>query len=115
MYFENYKIVKPKIKFLKKFKTYSDKKNFFYEAHSCDYQNFKTLNSLVKNNFKFLKVGPELTYFYSRAIFKMENLERKLFNDFSEVSSVILKTMKKIINIGMIIIKTLKITKIIYF
>ena len=25
----------------------------------------------------------------------MENLERKLFNDFSEVSSVILKTMKK--------------------
>ena len=94
MYFENQKIVKPKINFLKKLKNYNEGKNFFYEAHSCDYQNFKTLTSLVKNNFKFLKVGPELTYFYSRAILKMENLEKKLCSDFSKISDVILRNMK---------------------
>ena len=36
-------------------------KNNYYEAHSTDYQSLKTLK-IPKNNFKFLKVGPELTY-----------------------------------------------------
>ncbi len=95
MYFENYKIVKPKIKLLKKLKNYSNKKNFFYEAHSCDYQDIKTLRSLVKNNFKFLKVGPELTYFYSKALFKMEEIEKKLFKKKSNFKVKLLKEMKK--------------------
>ena len=95
MYFENYKIVKPKNKLLKKLKNYSNKKNFFYEAHSCDYQDIKTLRSLVKNNFKFLKVGPELTYFYSKALFKMEEIEKKLFKKKSNFKAKLLKEMKK--------------------
>ena len=55
----------------------SIKNNFFYEAHSTDYQPNEVLKQLVKNNFKFLKVGPELTYNYSRSLFFMENIEKK--------------------------------------
>ena len=54
-------VVKPNfINFLEK-KDISKKNNFVFEAHSTDYQSKKVLSLLVKNNFKFLKVGPELT------------------------------------------------------
>ena len=79
MNFTNNKLTVPKFSKLKKFKAKSDEKNFFYEAHSCDYQNIKNLRGLVQNNFKFLKVGPELTYFYSKALFRMEEIEKKIF------------------------------------
>ena len=75
MRYLHYTISKPKLKnFLPK-KKLSIKNNFFYEAHSTDYQSQKTLNKLVKNNFKFLKVGPELTYYYARALFLMTEIE----------------------------------------
>ena len=67
---------------LKKFydkKICSKKNNFVFEAHSTDYQSLGILKKLVNNNFKFLKVGPELTYNYSKSLFFMENLEKKLF------------------------------------
>jgi D-tagatose-1,6-bisphosphate aldolase subunit GatZ/KbaZ len=78
MHYLNYTISKPKLKnFLPK-KKLSIENNFFYEAHSTDYQSKKTLSKLVKNNFKFLKVGPELTYYYARALFFMIEIEARL-------------------------------------
>jgi D-tagatose-1,6-bisphosphate aldolase subunit GatZ/KbaZ len=74
----------------------SIKNNFFYEAHSTDYQPKEILKKLVKNNFKFLKVGPELTYNYSRSLFFMENIEKKknkLKN--SNIKKTILSSMLK--------------------
>ena len=90
--FNNYKIIKAKLKNFKKKLVFSKNNNFSYEAHSTDYQ--KT-SSLVKNNFKFLKVGPELTYFFSRAIFKMQEIENKnCTKNFSNIKNSILKEMK---------------------
>ena len=63
------KITSPDFKnFLDK-KKFSKKNNFVFEAHSTDYQPLRILKKLTKNNFKFLKVGPELTYNYSRSLF----------------------------------------------
>ena len=96
MNFNGYKITKPKLKNFSRFKKFSEKNNFFYEAHSCDYQSTSTLKKLVKNNFKFLKVGPELTYFYSRAIFKMEQVENEnIFKKKSDITCVLLEEMMK--------------------
>jgi len=83
---------------MKKFKpifNYSKKNNFYFEAHSTDYQPLSSLKKLVKNNFKFLKVGPELTYQYSRALFSMEKLEKKYkFKNYSLIKENIYKEMK---------------------
>ena len=74
----------------------SKKNNFVYEAHSTDYQPLGVLIKLVKNNFKFLKVGPELTYNYSRSLFLMEKIEKKyLKNNFSKIKDNIMSTMLK--------------------
>ena len=74
----------------------SKKNNFVYEAHSTDYQPLDVLIKLVKNNFKFLKVGPELTYNYSRSLFLMEKIEKKyLKNNFSKIKDNIMSTMLK--------------------
>ena len=72
-------IKKPDLKKFSEKKIFSIKNSFVYEAHSTDYQPLRILKKLVYNNFKFLKVGPELTYNYSRSLFFMENLEKKLF------------------------------------
>ena len=51
---------------------------------------------MTKNNFKFLKVGPELTYNYSRSLFFKKNLEEKFsFKKKSDVKNKILTSMKK--------------------
>ena len=51
---------------------------------------------MTKNNFKFLKVGPELTYNYSRSLFFMQNLEEKFsLKKKSDVKNKILTSMKK--------------------
>ena len=82
---------------MKKFKTilnYSKQNNFYFEAHSTDYQPLSSLKKLVKNNFKFLKVGPELTYQYSRALFAMEKLEKKYeFKNYSSIKKNIYNEM----------------------
>ena len=79
MKYMNYSIKKPLFKTFFKKREFSKENNFVYEAHSTDYQPKKILDKLVDNNFKFLKVGPELTYNYSRALFFMNSIEKKLF------------------------------------
>ena len=77
-------------------KKFSKKNNFVFEAHSTDYQPLRILKKLTKNNFKFLKVGPELTYNYSRSLFFMQNLEEKFsLKKKSDVKNKILTSMKK--------------------
>ena len=72
MGFTNQNIHKLKNNSFLNIKKLSDNNNFTYEAHSSDYQTLHSLTQLVKNNFKFLKVGPELTYNYMKAILQME-------------------------------------------
>ena len=74
--FTNQKIHKLKMTSCLQKKKISHKKDFTYEAHSCDYQDLSSLKKLLKNNFKFLKVGPELTFNYMNAILKMERIEK---------------------------------------
>ena len=89
-------IKKPNFTNFSKKKHISKKNNFVYEAHSTDYQSKTILKQLVKNNFKFLKVGPELTYNYSRALFFMENVEIKFFKiKNSNFKKTIFSTMLK--------------------
>ncbi len=77
MKYKHYTITKPNFYNFRNKKNISKKNNFVYEAHSTDYQSQKILRQLVKNNFKFLKVGPELTFNYARSLFFMENIEKK--------------------------------------
>ena len=79
MKFMHYKILSPKFKNFKNKKLISKRHNFVYEAHSTDYQALSSLKNLVKNNFKFLKVGPELTFYMTRGLLFMEDLEKKYF------------------------------------
>lgn len=77
MSFTNNRVFKPKIKNLKKITQLSREKKIFFEAHSTDYQKMNILKKLVKANFKFLKVGPELTFNYHNSLKFMLNLEKK--------------------------------------
>tara|TARA_Y100000768_G_scaffold388875_1_gene388155 strand:- start:1296 stop:2522 length:1227 start_codon:yes stop_codon:yes gene_type:complete len=89
-------IKKPDLKKFHNKKIFSTKNNFVFEAHSTDYQPLSILKKLVHNNFKFLKVGPELTYNYSRSLFFMENIENKLFKKkTSFIKTNIFNSMKK--------------------
>ena len=93
--FGNFNIIQAKLKNFKKSLYFSKKNNFTYEAHSTDYQKISSLKRLVKNNFKFLKVGPELTYFFSRKIFEMEKIEKKSYqSNFSNIKNIISKEME---------------------
>ena len=75
MKYKDKSIQKPNFRnFLKK-KKFSLENNFVYEAHSTDFQSIYTLKKLVNNNFKFLKVGPELTFLYLRSLFFMQKIE----------------------------------------
>ena len=59
-----------------------------------------------------MKVGPELTYFYSQAVFTMEKIESKNFKQKSDITAVLLKEMmKEKKNIGLIIIELIRIEK----
>ena len=88
------KVVVPRFKKFSKKKMISKNENFVFEAHSSDYQSKHTLKKLVENNFKFLKVGPELTYNYAKALFDMHHIEKKIFKTKnSNVKKVILSSM----------------------
>ena len=90
------KILIPRLNKFKKKLLFSKKNHFVFEAHSTDFQSLLTLKNLTKNNFKFLKVGPELTFSLSKAIFFMENLENKnLFKKKSNFTKNILITMNQ--------------------
>lgn len=95
MAFSNSKISLPKLKKFKKNLSFSKKNNFSYEAHSTDYQRLVTLKKLVKNNFRFLKVGPELTFDFYQAIKKMEKIEDTNCNQKSNISYELMKAMSK--------------------
>ena len=89
-------VIKPNFTNFTNKKNISKKNNFVYEAHSTDYQSQKILKQLVKNNFKFLKVGPELTYSYSRSLFFMENIEKNNFKlKNSNIKKIIFSAMLK--------------------
>jgi len=96
MKYMNTSIKKPIFtKFLHK-KKFSKKNNFVFEAHSTDYQPKRILLKLVDNNFKFLKVGPELTFNYSRSLFFMNKIENKFFKNLtSDIKKNILLSMRK--------------------
>ena len=49
-----------------------------FEAHSTDYQPLAALSELVRSHFAILKVGPELTFAYRRAIFALAAIEEEL-------------------------------------
>ena len=95
MKFMHNSVTKPDLGNFDKKKFFSVKNNFVFEAHSSDYQPFSVLKKLVKNNFKFLKVGPELTYFLTKSILSMENFESKIFKKKSNFSKSLFFEMKK--------------------
>ena len=94
MKFMHNNVTKPIFKNFVIKKKFSKKNNFIFEAHSTDYQQINTLKKLVSNNFKFLKVGPELTYELTRSILFMEKLEKTL-NYKSNFSKILYLEMKK--------------------
>ena len=89
------KVLKPNFKSFSQKLKFSKENNFVFEAHSTDFQSKKILNNLVKNNFKFLKVGPELTFNYSRSLIFMHKIEKNLYKNHSKLIKNILLTMKK--------------------
>jgi D-tagatose-1,6-bisphosphate aldolase subunit GatZ/KbaZ len=94
--FENDFIKKPSFKNFKKKNNFSKRQHISFEAHSTDYQSILSLKKLVKNNFKFLKVGPELTYNYLKAILIMEKLEKKYYKkNYSSIKKILLSEMNK--------------------
>lgn len=50
------------------------------EAHSTDYQKLECLQSMVRDGFAILKVGPELTFRFREAIFALCNVEKEVVN-----------------------------------
>ena len=96
MKFMHNQVTVPDFKNFADHKKFSKKLDFVFEAHSSDYQKTTTLKKVVKNNFKFLKVGPELTYFLLKAFFCMEKLENKFtFKNKSKFKKNLLKEMFK--------------------
>lgn len=92
--FTNKKIHKLKMNFFKKKKQISLVNKFSYEAHSSDYQSLDSLKKLINNNFKFLKVGPELTYYYMRAVMMIEKIEKNNYlRNLSNIKNIISKEM----------------------
>ena len=78
--FTNNKVYKLNMKNFKQKYILSKKDKFSFEAHSTDFQQYKSLKKLVKNNFLYLKIGPELTFNFMKAVLYMQSLEKKFFN-----------------------------------
>jgi D-tagatose-1,6-bisphosphate aldolase subunit GatZ/KbaZ len=93
MKFKNNSITKPKFKSFEINKKFSKKNKFYFEAHSTDYQDLETLNKLVKNNFKILKVGPELTYNLVKSFLFMQKIEKIFLRKKSNFRKIIIKKM----------------------
>jgi D-tagatose-1,6-bisphosphate aldolase subunit GatZ/KbaZ len=93
MKFMHRNITKPNLKNFEIKKLFSKKNKFVFEAHSSDYQSLSTLKKLVKNNFKILKVGPELTFYLFKSLLFMEKIEKKFFNKRSDFKKIILTQM----------------------
>jgi D-tagatose-1,6-bisphosphate aldolase subunit GatZ/KbaZ len=48
-----------------------------YEAHSTDYQKDAALAQMVEDHFAILKVGPQLTFAFRKAVFALTAIERE--------------------------------------
>ena len=59
--------------------------DLIYEGHSTDYQKVTSLQEMVKDGVKILKVGPELTFIFRAALERLENFEKN-FVDSKECS-----------------------------
>jgi len=57
-----------------------------YEAHSTDYQQRHHLKQLVEDHFAILKVGPELTFSFRKAIFALARMEFELLGKRNSIS-----------------------------
>ncbi len=55
--------------------------SYVYEVHSTDYQSQASLNRLVEDGFRILKVGPALTFALREQIFNLAMLEDELFRE----------------------------------
>lgn len=93
MKFKNNSITKPKFKNFEVNRKFSKKNKFYFEAHSTDYQDLETLKKLVKNNFKILKVGPELTYNLIKSLLFMQEIEEVFLGRKSNFQKTIIKNM----------------------
>jgi len=93
MRFMHRNVTKPDLSNFKLKKLFSKKNKFYFEAHSTDYQKLSTLKKLVKNNFKILKVGPELTYNLFKSFLFMEQIEKKNCIKISNFKKIILDKM----------------------
>ena len=93
MKFKNNSITKPNFKSFEINRKFSKKNKFYFEAHSTDYQDLETLKKLVKNNFKILKVGPELTYNLIKSLLFMQEIEKIFFKKNSDFKKIIIKNM----------------------
>lgn len=93
MKFKNNSITKPNFKSFEVNRKFSKKNKFYYEAHSTDYQDPETLKKLVNNNFKILKVGPELTYNLIKSFLFMQEIEKFFLRRKSNFQKIIIKKM----------------------
>ena len=97
MSFSNSRVRKPDFEKLTEISNFSKKNNLHFEAHSTDYQKEEVLKKLVKLNFKFLKVGPELTFKLHESIKYMLRIEKTFvpFKNRSNLDKTLLAEMKK--------------------
>jgi D-tagatose-bisphosphate aldolase class II non-catalytic subunit len=57
-----------------------------FEAHSTDYQSEEALSALVQEGFPILKVGPELTFAYREALYRLDQLACEISADHAAFS-----------------------------
>jgi D-tagatose-bisphosphate aldolase class II non-catalytic subunit len=68
--------------------------NAVFEAHSTDYQTPRALHDLVASHFAILKVGPELTAAYRKAVVDMACIEDRLpISVKSNIMAIVAKVM----------------------
>lgn len=70
-------VLKPDVSRLSDLSEVSERAGIVFEGHSADYLDMDLLQAMTENGISILKVGPELTNALLKALFFLENLERK--------------------------------------
>lgn len=65
-----------------------------YEAHSTDYQTPANLETLVRDHFAILKVGPGLTFALRETLWALADIEDEMFGDGSDFKNAVLEVMR---------------------
>lgn len=60
--------------------------NIVFEGHSTDYQRAQSLSQMVEDGIAILKVGPALTFALREGLMALENIEKELLSDSSDLS-----------------------------